>query len=80
MSSSPRKRFRTIATAIDVKFLIVEISSRGWDEAQGVAQLTVGQRARLICSPDYAYGARGFPPVIPPSSTLVFDVEMLRIN
>jgi FKBP-type peptidyl-prolyl cis-trans isomerase len=30
---------------------------RGWDD--GVAQLSVGQRAKLICSPDYAYGARG---------------------
>lgn len=30
---------------------------RGWDD--GVAQLSVGQRAKLVCSPDYAYGARG---------------------
>lgn len=30
---------------------------RGWDD--GVAQLSVGQRAKLICSPDYAYGSRG---------------------
>lgn len=44
---------------------------RGWDE--GVAQMSKGQRATLVCSPDYAYGARGFPPVIPPNSTLHFD-------
>lgn len=30
---------------------------RGWDD--GVAQLSVGQRAKLVCSPDFAYGARG---------------------
>lgn len=36
---------------------------RGWDD--GVAQLSVGQRAKLICSPDYAYGARGHPGIIP---------------
>ncbi|CDH56767.1 macrolide-binding protein fkbp12 [Lichtheimia corymbifera JMRC:FSU:9682] len=51
---------------------------RGWDE--GVTQLSVGQRAKLTCTPDYAYGPRGFPPIIPPNSTLVFDVELIKIN
>jgi len=51
---------------------------RGWDE--GVAQLSIGERARLICSPDYAYGSRGHPGVIPPNATLVFDVELLGIE
>ncbi|UYV77214.1 FK506-bp2 [Cordylochernes scorpioides] len=36
---------------------------KGWD--QGVAQMSVGQRARLICSPDFAYGAHGHPGVYP---------------
>lgn len=36
---------------------------RGWDE--GVAQMSVGERAKLTCSPDYAYGARGHPGVYP---------------
>ena len=41
--------------------------TQGWDE--GVAQMSKGQRAKLTCTPDYAYGERGFPPVIPPSSS-----------
>jgi len=51
---------------------------KGWDE--GVAQMSVGQRAKLTCSPDYAYGARGHPGAIPPNSTLIFDVELIRIQ
>lgn len=51
---------------------------KGWDE--GVAQLSKGQRANLTCTPDYAYGARGFPPVIPANATLVFDVELIDFN
>lgn len=48
---------------------------KGWDE--GMMQLQKGQKATLICPPEYAYGARGFPPVIPPNTTLKFDVEVL---
>jgi len=51
---------------------------RGWDE--GVARLSVGQRARLVCSPDYAYGSRGHPGIIPPNSRLTFDVELLEVK
>nr|CAD7456933.1 unnamed protein product [Timema tahoe] len=36
---------------------------KGWDN--GVAQMCVGQRARLICSPDFAYGSRGHPGIYP---------------
>mmetsp|Transcript_32040 Transcript_32040/g.44412 ORF Transcript_32040/g.44412 Transcript_32040/m.44412 type:complete len:109 (-) Transcript_32040:144-470(-) len=51
---------------------------RGWDE--GVVQMSVGQRVNLTCTHDYAYGPKGFPPVIPPSATLIFDVELLSIG
>ena len=51
---------------------------RAWDE--GIASMKVGERAELTCSPDYAYGARGFPPVIPPNSTLIFDVELISVS
>lgn len=48
---------------------------KGWDE--GVPQMSKGEQARLTCTPDYAYGERGFPPVIPANATLIFDVELL---
>lgn len=51
---------------------------KGWDTS--IPQLSVGSRATLTIPSHEAYGERGFPPVIPPSSTLVFDVELLRVN
>jgi FK506-binding protein 1 len=52
---------------------------KGWDE--GVAQMSVGETAKLTCSPDYAYGSEGVGNgLIPPNSTLVFVVELLGVN
>jgi len=48
---------------------------RAWDE--GVAQLSKGQRAKLTCPPDMAYGPGGVPGVIPPNATLIFEVQLL---
>ncbi|KAK7064988.1 Peptidylprolyl isomerase [Favolaschia claudopus] len=51
---------------------------KGWDE--GIPQLSKGSKARLTITPDYGYGSRGFPPVIPPNASLIFDVELLDIK
>lgn len=45
----------------------------------GVAMMKVGEKAKLVCPSDAAYGDHGHPPVIPGGSTLVFEVELLDI-
>jgi FKBP-type peptidyl-prolyl cis-trans isomerase len=48
---------------------------KGWDK--GVATMRKGELSILRCAPNYAYGAEGSPPKIPPNSTLDFEVEVL---
>lgn len=51
---------------------------KGWDE--GLLGMLVGEHRHLTIDPALGYGARGMPPVIPPSSTLSMLNHQTWIN
>ena len=51
---------------------------KGWDE--GISGMCPGERRKLVIPSGKGYGDRGSPPKIPGGATLVFDVELLKIN
>ncbi|GJQ08636.1 hypothetical protein GpartN1_g427.t1 [Galdieria partita] len=51
---------------------------RGWDIA--LLSMKEGETAKIRCSPSYAYGEKGVPPVIPPNAFLTFEIQLVKVE
>ncbi|MGH7148599.1 MAG: FKBP-type peptidyl-prolyl cis-trans isomerase [Nitrospiraceae bacterium] len=51
--------------------------SKCWVE--GMQQMKVGSKSKLVCPSNLAYRDKGLPPLIKPGATLVFEIELLEI-
>jgi FKBP-type peptidyl-prolyl cis-trans isomerase len=59
-----------------ISFFLSQVIT-GWQE--GVQLMPVGSKYELYIPHELGYGARGAPGVIPPFSTLIFVVELLKV-
>lgn len=50
----------------------------GWH--YGVVGMKVGSKRKLICPPNAAYGTNGLPPFVPGNATVIFDIELRKIE
>jgi FKBP-type peptidyl-prolyl cis-trans isomerase FkpA/FKBP-type peptidyl-prolyl cis-trans isomerase FklB len=57
--------------------LRVNEMSKCWVE--GIQQIKVGSKSRLVCPSSLGYRDKGLPPLIKPGATLVFEIELFEI-
>ncbi len=42
--------------------------------------LSRGERARIRLTPDIGFGPKGYPPVIPPGATIIYEIEFVTFT
>jgi len=71
------KEFDKSADTSTVKFPVSGVI-RGWTE--GLKLMNVGSKYKFYIPAELAYGSRGIPGAIPPSSALIFEVELVNVE
>lgn len=61
-----------------LSFLSISFSFQGWET--GIVGMKKGGRRFLIVPPGLAYGEQGMGDKVPPNSTLIFEIEMIRVS
>ena len=51
---------------------------KGWE--QGIVGMRVGGKRKVVVPSSLGYGDPGAPPLVPPKSTIVFEIELLAIK
>ncbi|MEO5863944.1 MAG: FKBP-type peptidyl-prolyl cis-trans isomerase [Nitrospiraceae bacterium] len=69
--------FDSSAKQGEAAMLRVNEMSKCWVE--GIQQIKVGGKSKLVCPSSLAYRDKGLPPLIKPGATLVFNIELLEI-
>ena len=68
-----------IASGANASSAVAPASERINVTVEHMEKMSKGEKAKLIISSDYAYGAEGAGGVIPPNADLIFEVELLDI-
>ena len=69
--------FDSLAKQGEPAMLRVNEMSKCWVE--GIQQIKVGGKSKLVCPSSLGYRDKGLPPLIKPGATLVFEIELLEI-
>jgi FKBP-type peptidyl-prolyl cis-trans isomerase len=61
-----------------VRVVLGSAALKGWND--GLLGIQAQGERRIVIPPELAYGAEGLPGLIPPNSTLIFEVHVAQIS
>ena len=68
----------TYDRGVPVTFVMGQAPIKGWD--RGIPGMRAGGKRRLYLPPHLAYGSEGIPGLIPPHTSLTFEIELITVT